>query len=360
MTTILSLDLETYYDDEYSLKQMPTPNYILDSRFECIMAGAATDTKPVEIIDGPLFGDYLKQFDPANTITITFNSLFDNSILAWRYGFVPKLMIDVMGMARALRGHLLTSASLESVARHLGLGELAEKGSALLNVKGMHRQQIIDAGLWPQFSKYCGRDVQRMIKIFNILAPEFPQSEYRLMDLVLRCTVEPKFKMDVGLLVDHIENLQKQKAQLLVDAGLEDRTELMSSVKFKALLERLGVQVETKTNINGKEIPALAKTDKFMADLLEHENPFVQAAAAARLGFKSTIEETRCLKLLSIATQNWPILASGGNMPVPLAYGRAHTHRLAGEWKMNMQNMPTARSSKGKSRLRHSLVAPEG
>lgn len=43
-------------------------------------------------------------------------------------------------------------------------------------------------------------------------------------------------------------------------------------------------------------------------------------------------------------------------MPVPLRYGGAHTHRLSGEWKMNMQNMPTVRGSKGKSKLRQSLI----
>jgi DNA polymerase len=43
-------------------------------------------------------------------------------------------------------------------------------------------------------------------------------------------------------------------------------------------------------------------------------------------------------------------------MPIPLRYGGAHTHRLSGEWQMNMQNMPTVRGSKGKSKLRKSLI----
>ena len=29
----LIFDLETYYDKDYSLRKMPTPNYILDQRF---------------------------------------------------------------------------------------------------------------------------------------------------------------------------------------------------------------------------------------------------------------------------------------------------------------------------------------
>jgi DNA polymerase bacteriophage-type len=55
-----------------------------------------------------------------------------------------------------------------------------------------------------------------------------------------------------------------------------------------------------------------------------------------------------------------PRLYSGGTMPIPLRYGGAHTHRLSGDWRMNMQNMPTVRGSKGKSKLRLSLKAPPG
>jgi DNA polymerase len=50
----------------------------------------------------------------------------------------------------------------------------------------------------------------------------------------------------------------------------------------------------------------------------------------------------------------------GANMPVPLRYGGAHTHRLSGEWGINLQNLPTVRGSKGKSKLRQGLCAPEG
>jgi len=47
-------------------------------------------------------------------------------------------------------------------------------------------------------------------------------------------------------------------------------------------------------------------------------------------------------------------------LPMPLRYGGAHTHRLSGEWGMNVQNLPTVRGSKGKSKLRESLCAPPG
>ncbi len=102
--TLLILDFETYYDSEYSLRKMTTPAYILDDRFELQMMAVKVDDGPHHIIDGAGVAAFLSQFDPKTTTTVCFNALFDNSILAWRYGFVPNLMLDAMGMARAQPG----------------------------------------------------------------------------------------------------------------------------------------------------------------------------------------------------------------------------------------------------------------
>src|ERR1035437_9289396 len=105
LKTCSSWTFECYYDNDYSLRKMPTPNYILDPRYETIMCAVKANDGPHTVIDGPDFPDWLAQFDPAITTTVTFNALFDNSILAWRYGYVPHTLIDAMGMARALPGH---------------------------------------------------------------------------------------------------------------------------------------------------------------------------------------------------------------------------------------------------------------
>jgi DNA polymerase len=336
---------------------MPTPNYIFDKRWEMLCCAVKEDDKPARIIDGPDFPAFLKGFDPAHTTTVTFNSLFDNSILAWRYGFVPRRMIDAMGMARALRGHLLPSASLDSVAKHLGLGV---KGNTLLKVKGLNRARIRLTGLWPELCQYAIQDVEVCAGIFYKLYKEFPAAEFKLMDLVLRATVEPQFAVNIPMLEAHLVDVRKEKADLLAASGVT-REDLMSGAKFQAALEALGVEVEMKPSPKeGRPpLPAIAKSDGFMAELLEHDDDRVRALAEARLGFKSTLEETRAAKFLSIAKLHWP-RGLTTRMPMPMRYGGAHTHRLSGEWKMNPQNMPTDRGSKGKSKLRYSLVAPEG
>ncbi len=355
---LLYLDFETFYDAEYSLTHMAPPNYILDPRFETIMVSVAEDDARPQAIDGPDFPEYLKSFDPKVTTTVTFNSLFDNCILAWRYGFVPQRMLDPMGMARALHGHLLSSVSLRAVADFFRLGA---KGDYIHNMKGKHRAELrADPAVWKQVCDYANQDCALMRGVFKIMLPNFPISERKIMDRVLRCAVEPAFQIDTKILQAHLGELAEDKALLLRGCGLADTSELMSANKFCAALTKLGVPIEMKVSATGKSIAALAKTDDFMVELLEHDDPQVQALAAARLGAKSTIEETRTERLLSIAALLWPERYHGGNvLPVPLKYGAAHTHRLGGEWKINLQNLPSGRGGQ-KTKLRKSLIAPPG
>src|SRR5678810_1265972 len=98
----LFLDFETYYDDQYSLRKLTPPEYILDPRYETI--GCAVKEGPTGSsywVDGPEFGNFLQTINPATTDTITFNALFDSCILAWRYGFVPRRILCAMRMAVA-------------------------------------------------------------------------------------------------------------------------------------------------------------------------------------------------------------------------------------------------------------------
>jgi hypothetical protein len=211
-------------------------------------------------------------------------------------------------------------------------------------------------------------------RIFLHYYPRLPPVERRVMDMVLRGCVEPRFICDTALLDQHIKEVQAEKAQLIADADSVDKSVIMSTPKFKAALEALGVDIEykdspTSKNADGtpKQIPAFAKTDAFMAELQEHPDPRVAALTVARADLKSTLEETRSQTLWRIGNLPWyklpdgnPRPYSGGTMPIPLRFGGAHTHRLSGDWRMNMQNMPTVRGSKGRSKLRLSLKAPPG
>ena len=94
----------------------------------------------------------------------------------------------------------------------------------------------------------------------------------------------------------------------------------------------------------------MAKSDEEFKALAEHEDLRVQALVAARLGNKSTLEETRTQRFIDIAKR--------GKLPVPLKYYAAHTGRWGGDDKINLQNLPSRGDNKNK--LKKAICAPEG
>ena len=84
--------------------------------------------------------------------------------------------------------------------------------------------------------------------------------------------------------------------------------------------------------------------------LQDNDDPRVQAVVAARLGVKSTLEETRTQRFIDISKR--------GLLPVPVRYYAAHTGRWGGDDKINLQNLPS-RGPNGKT-LKRSIIAPEG
>lgn len=385
---LLILDFESYYASDYSLKKLTPPEYILGPKFEVIMCSVKVDGGPAKFVDGPDFGNWIAQYDPAECTTVTFNALFDNCILAWHYGFVPSRMFCAMRMAAAMDGHKLASVSLASVCRHL---HLKEKGRTIESVMGMRRADIMaQPRLWEEFKGYCLDDSDRCQEIFDHYYPMFPTAERKIMDRVLRCAVQPKFQVDTEMLSQHLADLEVERIEMLHEAGMppfdmieeSEKIEahieafaktLRSNPKFEKILESYGVDIEYKDSGTAvdeqgkaKQIPAFAKTDEFMEKLQEHENPVVQALACARLGLRSTIEVSRGQRILDLASLPWacyrdgsPRMYTGGTLPIPLKYSAAHTHRLGGDWSINMQNLPSGRGKK-KSKLRKSLVAPPG
>jgi hypothetical protein len=359
---IIAADFETYYDKEYSLRKMTPVEYILDPRFESIgmaVREGYPSNNPTYWVDGP---DLQKWFDqaPKDAMYISHNALFDMCIASFRYGFVPKYMADTLGISRACLGHVLRSLSLKSVAQHLGL---PAKGDTVFKVEGMGLAAIKAAGIYIEYDETSKGDADRCMEIFDKLVRggAFPINELAVMDLVLRCAVKPRFQLDMGALAEHKNNIRVQKDQLLAMAMLssaDGKDDLMSNDRFATLLQGLGVDPPMKVSpVTGKVTYAFARTDPDFIDLQEHDDPRVQALVAARLGHKSTLEETRTERLLSISRLSWPGEGQVAKMPIPLRFSGAHTHRLSGDWKLNFQNLPTRG---GANAIRRALIAGPG
>lgn len=345
------VDYETYYSREYSLKRMTVPEYLLDPRFACHGAAVKKNKEPARWVDAEDLPAFFAALDPNKTMLVYHNALFDACITAWIYKFVPRLTGDTLGVARASLGHRLKSLSLGSVAQHL---EVGVKGDTILKVEGMPRDAIKQAGLWDAYVAYALNDAEQCANIWRelVIKRRFPASEVVLMDKIIRCATQPKFQLDPHALALHLADVRARKEALLQRVGCS-RDDLMSNDRFAAALETLGVSPPRKMSLTtGKETFAFAKTDSEFIALQEHESPDVQALVAARLGVKTTLEESRTERFIALTRLQW----GDGQpwMPIPLRYGGAHTHRLSGEWKLNAQNLPRGGA------LRRALIAPPG
>mgnify|MGYP000234546712 FL=1 len=152
---LVTFDFETYYDSEYTLRKMTPVEYILDPRFETIGCAVKEGRDKPVFLDERELWRYLKGIDAKDVDAVSHNALFDMCILAWRFGFVPRLMIDTIGMSRALLSPYLRSVSLDAVTKFL---KLPPKGDTVHAVKGMNARMIREAGLWDAYAKYSCDD----------------------------------------------------------------------------------------------------------------------------------------------------------------------------------------------------------
>jgi DNA polymerase I-like protein with 3'-5' exonuclease and polymerase domains len=344
---IITLDFETYYDKAFSLTKLTTEEYIRDDRFEVIGVAVAVNNEQPEWFSGTQADTkaFLKKFDWENALALAHNMQFDGAILNWHFGIKPKGYLDTLCMARAVHG-VDAGGSLKALAERYQIGV---KGTEVLDALGRRRVEFASDEL-DAYGRYCRNDVAITYDLFNILAKTFPTKELKVIDTTLKMFIQPSLVLDKTMLEEHLENVKNLKAKLL-DTAQADIDDLMSSDRFAELLKALGVVPPTKVSARtGKEAWAFAKTDEEFKALLEHTDPRVQALVSARLGNKTTLEETR--------TQRFIDISSRGLLPVPIKYYAAHTGRWGGDDKINLQNLPSRGNNAGK--LKKSIRAPDG
>jgi len=357
--SIITVDIETYYDKEYSLSKMTTEEYVRDLRFEVIGVGVKVDDGPSKwYSDAAEIEAVLERGHKEwqGHAILCHNTLFDGAILSWRYGIKPGFWFDTLSMARAIHG-VEAGGSLKALAERYQLGV---KGDEVINALGKRLVDFDQVSL-ERYGAYCRNDADLTHRLFGCLSQAFPDSEYKLIDLTVRMYTEPTLRVDDALLVQRLEQVRADKSALL--SGLMEqlgcdteeavRKKLSSNPQFADLLRAHGITPPVKLSpTTGKETYALAKTDQGFIDLQSHDNPTVQQLCAVRLGTKSTLEESRIERFIGIGARN------RGSLPVPLRYYGAHTGRWSGLDSVNFQNLPSR--DKHKKALKHAILAPDG
>ena len=321
------IDFETFYDekDHYSLRDMPTLQYIRDPRFKVLGMSFARDTGDVKWIDG--YDNCKKVFDMLaqsnDVIFVAHNASFDACVAKEVFGYEAKGYCDTMFMARYLISQGIlpydTGVALKDLAQFVG----SEK---------LHLDEALEEGT---LDTYAIRDTELCRKFFYKYKDQIPPDEMNYMDTHVKMSALPKFVLDEKLLQD-AASVEENKQKLYPAVRKDD---------FLAkMFERLGVTVEYKTTPKGNSKPAFAKTDDFMKKLLQHPDKRVAALAQLRLDAYSSCERSKAQRFLDV----------GSPLACPLIYYGCHTGRTSGSEKLNVQNMPRG------SNVRVALRAPEG
>jgi len=347
---IITIDFETYYEkSSFSLSKLTTEEYVRSDKFEVIGVAVKVNNGDTEWASGDhaQIKKFLDSFAWGESMMLAHNCIFDGFIMSERFGITAKAYADTMCMGRGIHG-VESSASLSALAERYSIGV---KGDEVIAASGKRRVDFIEEEL-SRYGDYCVNDVDLTHKLFSVMIRNgFPKNEMKLIDLTLKMFIQPKLDLDLNLLEQHFNDIRDTKAKLLVDAGMDNRDDLMSNPKFAELLKGLGVIPPMKESpANGKQTFAFAKNDEEFKALAEHPDVRVQALISARLGTKSTLEETRTERFIGIAKR--------GLMPVPLKYYAAHTGRWGGSDNLNLQNLPSRGANGGK--LKKAIIAPEG
>lgn len=411
---LVTLDFETYYDQDYTLKKMSTSEYIRDPRFKAQMVGVKIGRKPTKTYTGARLVMVLRSINWGTHALLCHNTAFDGLILSHHYGIVPAKYYDTLSMARGLHSNEI-GASLQDVSVFYG-GEGKIDG-VLETTLGIEKwsQQLIKA-----VSPYCARDVDETFRIFCEMAKVYPSSEMDLIHVTIRMFCDPVLRVDIPRVQKEYEREVEKRKEIMLSAipnlegydQYDDRGRYLgvldkksgrdtltgderkmavakkvvgSTEKFVSLLTEAGVpedciprkispawmklgKEERIAQEDKKWAYAFAKDDLDFVDLPErvwevrpdldpNNERDVMAAVTLSEAWRKLVEVRLAVKSTTNITRASRFLEAGKDgmkLPVGYSYFRAHTGRWGGNNKMNMQNLTRG------GELRLSIMADKG
>lgn len=397
---LVSLDFETFFDDDYTLKKLSTSEYIRDPRFKAQMLGIKVGTGKTRIIPPNRIKSELAKINWSTHSALCHHTQFDGLILSHHYGVHPRHLYCTLSMARGLHSNDI-GAGLDEVAQYYG-GHGKIDGLLELT-RGVRTWNKI---LFNQTAPYCANDVDEMYRIFKCMLPRMPADEIDTIDWVIRCFTSPVLRVNLPRVeaelkrelerrdvlfasilnpVPYYDDKEVLKSKLERALTGKERDTLIvrriigSNEKFADLLRAEGVDPplklspawmkgtkEERADESNKWAYAFAKDDIKFVELPNQTDDWgfdlnvpadVAAMAAKQTRLQALIDTRIAVKSTTNITRAERFLSAGANgmaLPAYYAYSRAHTHRLGGGDKRNLQNLTRG------GELRESIEAPPG
>lgn len=371
-TDVITLDVETYFDADYSLKEMDTLSYVVDRRFEVL--GWASKFND----DESQFTVELPDYDYDSLTVAVFNGPFDVLVLDRVYGIRPRYIVDVLSLARGW--HSRRKNNLASLCKTWGLVDkgdtkqfsgVTRRRRAFIpkgrrKIKIPQARPVMTPDQWGKLSDYARNDADRQWDLLNILLPRLanPVTELELQKLTLGLWIQPTLKLDVskgGEIVREMEGRIDAAVQAVDNRGVPaTREDISKNTTYEALLTNaLKVAGENPMQFmkplkNGGWKFCDAKADEEREQLLNHSDDGVRKVVNARVTMKSWPNHISRVQSLITMSQ-----AEGrGYLPIPLKYGGAHTLRWSGDEGVNPQNLGS-RGDPLISSIRNMIVADD-
>lgn len=409
---VVTVDFETYFDQDYTLKKMSTSEYVRDKRFKIQMAGIKIGHRATKIYNGVEATKVLKKIDWTTHTLLCHNTAFDGFIMSHHMGIVPRYYYDTLSMARGLHSNEV-DGDLDSVAKfYSGSGKVEgflEQTKGVLN--------------WPPTvfengAIYCAQDVDETFRIFECMAPKFPQDEMDLVHITINMFCHPVLRVDIPRVqAEHAREVEKREKLFfgVIDPNHYD----IGGKHYDKELHKKLIKGPDERELEGTErgmhiIKRLLGNNEFYADLLRAEGidpPVKISKAWMKLGrdereeradekwayafakddlefvslpdnvdawrgklnpnlkrdipkiaekqdrIRNLIDARLAVKSTTNITRAARFIEAGRDgmkLPVGVSYARAHTLRWGGNNKMNMQNLVRG------GELRASILADEG
>lgn len=358
---LITIDFETFYSIDYTLRKLSTSEYVRDKRFKTHMVAVKINDNATKVFTHDKFKKFVAATDWTKCSVLCHNTAFDGFILSHHYGVVPDFYLDTLCMARGLHRNDIRG-DLNSVAAYYNAG--SKKDGTLAKAMGV---LTLPKELFDEMAVYCAQDVDLTYNIFHKMLKKMPTDELMLIDMTMKMFCDPVLEVDEDRVKAELarEIAEKERKLFNVIGTPEEQTQLVlmkgrdgalefaksmvsGTLSFIDMLKALGVPIPMKNSkTTGKLVPALAITDKEFVALKEHPNPVIRDLVECRMSVRSTTNETRAERFLRACQ-------GGMKLPILLLYYGAHTGRFSGGNRMNPQNL------KRGGELRKSILAPRG
>lgn len=344
MTVVVTLDFETYFDSECSLRKLSYEQYINHPSFKVHCVGIKINDQPTFVINQNI-QEYLETLIQDDTIVVAHNMLFDGAVLEFYYGIAVPIAYCTLAMARATWP--FQKHGLDNVAKLCFPDKQLGKTEGLFDTKG---KTFLSTTEMQVLSDYCKNDVDLTFECFKTMYPAFPAEELAAIDLTFQMYLKRILKVDEALVKKYLTELERDTAAKIKASNLP-KSLLSSSKQFAEWIESKGIpikQIASPTPNN----PSNMKWPFSQSDLewgqLQFDYPEYKHVWEARKAVAARQEITRAKTFLDNSDMQTRLIG------VPLKYAGAHTLRWSGTNKINLQNLQR------KSPLRNALAAQEG